>query len=340
MTRSSNGGGGPGIHPTGQTGVMIASRRAALFEVAELYYEHDLTMNEIAASKGLSRSTVSRMLRDARDGGIVEISLNRQSDQTAELAATLTEQHGIRAHVVASSDTLSELQQLERVAAHGARLLRGMFSSEMTLVIPWGTTVATIGRNLTPFATRGSRVVQLNGSGNTFTSGIEYAGNILEMYGRAFEASVHHFPVPVFFDSASTKSAMWKERSLQRVLHIQRNADIALFSVGALASEVPGHLYRAGYLGRAELEHLAGQGVVGDLGTIFLRADGSSDRLPLNARSTGMPIRELKGIPRRVCVATGHSKVPVLRAALAASAITDLVTDERTALELAAAFAG
>jgi deoxyribonucleoside regulator len=319
-----------------QTGWMKRSRRDDLLAVAELYYEGDLTMNEIAEQLGLSRSTVSRMLQTARESGVVEITLHRDAGAAEALGAALEERFGVRAHVVPTPRESTSPERLELVATRGGALVSSLFTSEMTLVIPWGTTVAEVGRHLTPVATERSRIVQLNGSGNTFTSGIAYASNLLEMYGTAFSASVHHFPVPVFFDSASTKSAMWKERSLQRVLHIQRHADIALFSVGALASEVPGHLYRAGYLDRSEMRSLEEEGVVGDLGTIFLRADGSSDKLPLNARSTGMPLRELRRIPRRICIAMGDSKVPVLAAALAARAITDLVTDDHTAERLLA----
>jgi deoxyribonucleoside regulator len=94
---------------------------------------------------------------------------------------------------------------------------------------------------------------------------------------------------------------------------------------------IPGHLYRAGYLQREELQTLARQGVVGDIGTVFLRADGSSEALPINSRSSGLPIEALKMIPKRICIALGPAKAPVIRAALLAGAITDLVVDDAAA---------
>lgn len=75
--------------------------------------------------------------------------------------------------------------------------------------------------------------MQLNGAANTRTSGVDYAGNLISRFADAFDARVHHFPVPAFFDYAETRRAMWRERSIARVLDMQRRADIALFLVGA-----------------------------------------------------------------------------------------------------------
>jgi DNA-binding transcriptional regulator LsrR (DeoR family) len=64
---------------------------------------------------------------------------------------------------------------------------------------------------------------------------------------------------------------------------------------------------------------------------VFLRSDGSTDSIQLNARSTGLPIETLKRIRRRLCVAVGAAKAPIIQAALCAGAITDLVVDDEAA---------
>ena len=147
---------------------------------------------------------------------------------------------------------------------------------------------------------------------------------------------VHLFPVPAFFDFAETRDAMWRERSVARVLDVQRRADIALFSVGAVGGEVPSHVYSAGYLEPQDIETLSVEGIVGDVCTVFLRADGSYDDLSLNKRATGPTPAELRRIPRRLCAVAGDSKVRPLLAALRAGVITHLVLDEQTAAGLAA----
>ena len=51
----------------------MTERTERLAQVASLYYEQDLTQDEIARRAGTSRSTVSRMIQEAREEGVVEI---------------------------------------------------------------------------------------------------------------------------------------------------------------------------------------------------------------------------------------------------------------------------
>jgi DNA-binding transcriptional regulator LsrR (DeoR family) len=118
---------------------------------------------------------------------------------------------------------------------------------------------------------------------------------------------------------------------VRRVLDVQRRADIALFGVGAVTGGLPSHVYSAGYLDPEDVSLLHREGVVGDVCTVFLRADGSYEDISINDRATGPTPAELRRIGRRVCAAAGDAKVVPLRAALAAGVVTDLVIDELTA---------
>ncbi|PVU82228.1 transcriptional regulator [Cellulomonas sp. WB94] len=307
--------------------------RARVAAVAELYYLEGVLVEEIGARLGMSRSTVSRNLAKARRWGVIEFVLHRNANgaEAGLLASRLKERYGAQAHVVPTEAAAGPSERLEVVSELAAQRLASIVGSESTVTVAWGTTIEAVGRHLAPSPTRGSRVIQHNGSGNTFTSGVHYAGRVLDLFGLAFTATVHHFAVPAFFDSAETRRAMWAERSVQRVLAMRANADIAVFSVGALSSDVPGHLYRSGYLDESDLSDLQRHGVVGDLGSVFLRADGTSDGIEINDRSTGMPIDDLRQVPVRVLVVSGPGKAPAVAGALRAGAVTDLVVDDVTA---------
>lgn len=314
----------------------MAVRDQDVLRAASMYYLQDLTMETIAKHLGTSRSTVSRMVKHARETGLVEITLRPMHSNAPSLGQKIREIYGIEAYVVAVPDSDSEVERLEQVALTTARLIGTWFDSNMILAVAWGTTLSAIARNLPRKTTRGSAVVQLNGAANTRTSGVEYAGDLIAEFGRAFDAHVHYFPVPAFFDYAETKEAMWRERSVRRVLAQQRRADIALFSVGALSGGLPSHVYTAGYLEAGDVALLDLEGVVGDVCTVFLREDGTYRDVALNARATGPTPRELRRVPRRVCAVAGDNKVVPLRAALRAKVVTHLIVDEVTATKLLA----
>jgi deoxyribonucleoside regulator len=311
-----------------------------LLRAASMYYLQDLKMEVIARHLGTSRSTVSRLLKRAREKGLVEITLRPSSSRAPGLARRLSETYGIQPHVVAVPDQSPDIERLNQVAMTAARLVSSWFDSDMVLGIAWGTTLSAVSRHLQPKTTRGAHVVQLNGAANTRTSGVEYASDLIARFASAFGATVHHFSVPAFFDYPDTKDAMWRERSIQRVLEVQSKTDIAVFGVGALTGPVPSHVYLAGYLDEVDTSELQAEGVVGDVCTVLLRADGSWQDIALNRRATGPNPTQLNRIPRRVCVVAGDSKVAPLHAALAAGVVTDLVIDELTAAALAAYRAG
>lgn len=314
--------------------MVFMDREETLLAASSMYYLQDLTMETIAGRLHMSRSSVSRLLKQARASGLVEITLRPTPTRAPGVSQYIASQYGVEVYVVPVIDSATDAERLEQVAMTTARMVSGWFDSDMVLGVAWGTTLGAIARHLSKKPTRGSSVVQLNGAANNRTSGVEYVGNLISRFGDAFDAAVHLFPVPAFFDYAETRRAMWRERSVARVLDVQRRADIALFSIGAIAGEVPSHVYSAGYLETEDIETLDAEGVVGDVCTVFLRADGTYEDLTLNERATGPTPAELRRVPRRVCAVAGDSKVVPLLAALRAGVITHLVLDEQTATRL------
>ena len=309
---------------------------SSALSAATAHYLHGETMEAIARRMGVSRSTVSRLLKQARETGLVEIRVRSPLDAPRLLAERLRRTLSVSAHPVPVPEEASDVERLDLVAAAAADLIGARIGSHETVGIAWGSTIAAVSRHLTPKPTTGTVFVQLNGSGNTRTTGLGYASDILGRFGRAFAAQVQQFPVPAFFDDPATKTALWRERSMRRILDVQAAMDTVVFSVGAAESTVPSHVYSGGYLEPAERAELAREGVVGDVATVFYRADGSSADIALNARASGPALALLAGVRRRICVVSGASKLRSIRGALAAGLVTDLVIDEPTARALLA----
>ncbi len=311
--------------------VMGDNRDELLYRVAQLYYGADETMESIAATIGVSRSTISRLLTEARESGIVRISLARTGSASTGLALRLNELFGVTARVVDMPRGQSDQQRMDAVARVAARCLGDWVAPGMTLGVAWGTTIFQVATHLNPQPVAGLRVVQLNGAANSWTTGIPYASAIVARIADALDAECTFFSVPAFFDFAETRAAMWRERSVRNVLAQQRTCTLALFGVGGLTGGTASHVYNAGYLDAADLSALSTQGVVGDVCTVLIREDGSYADIAMNARATGPTPQELRAIPRRVCVVAGDTKVPAIVGALRAGVATDLIIDSSTA---------
>ncbi|GAA1729825.1 sugar-binding transcriptional regulator [Microbacterium paludicola] len=300
---------------------------------AQMYYMQDRTMEAIASDLGVSRSSVSRLLAYARDTGIVDIRITPVAGGSA-LERQIRDRYLVAAHVVPMPSTVSEVDRLERVAMTAARLVPQFVDSHMTVGVAWGSTLSALSRHLPSKELHNVTVVQLNGAGNMQTTGIEYASEILQRFGEAFGARVQQFPVPAFFDDPATRAAMWRERSIRRVLGIQARMDLAVFGVGSPAADVPSRVYAGGYLEREDFRSLAEDKAIGDVATVFYRADGTWRDIRVNARATGPDLERFRRVPRRVCVAAGVHKSASLRSAMLAGLVTDVVVDEALARDL------
>ena len=313
------------------------SRLEDLFTAARMYYGQSRTMEAIAGELEVSRSTVSRMLRDAREAGLVRITLRPpDAHRVEDLARRISRQYGVTVHVVPAPPEGDQRDRLAAVVETAAELLDRMLEPGTTLGVAWGTTVAALLGAVRPRPVPGLRIVQLNGAINVEGSGLTYIATVLARAADRWDATVHQFPVPAFFDYAATREAMWHERSVQRVLETQSQATVAVFSVGAFDAEVPSHVYTHNYLTAADLRSLRADGAVGDVCTVFLRADGTFRDIAMNARGSGTAPDHLARIPRRLLIASGSRKALPLRAALRAGVATDVVIDEVTAAALLA----
>jgi DNA-binding transcriptional regulator LsrR (DeoR family) len=279
---------------------------------------------------------VSRLLTYAKAEGLVDIKIVDPGTAPQKLEKSITEKFPLkRAHVVPVPEIAGEAEWLERVAQYSANYLNSVFSSDMLLGIAWGTTLSAVSRHLLRKNTNNSQIVQLNGAGNTQSMGIEYASEIIRRFAENYQARAHLFPVPTFFDYPETKAALWKERSIQRLLKLHESADVLLYSIGAVKAGIPSHVYSGGYLEKSDYLELEKQRVVGDIATVFFRDDGSWENISLNKRASG-PNLALFRNKYGICVVSGLAKVKGLLAALRGEMITELIVDEPTARALVA----
>ncbi len=303
-------------------------------KAARLYYYQDRSTKDIANEMNVSRSTISRLLKFAREEGLVNISIVDPAEEPRLMEKKIIDQFHIeRVHVVQVPEIAGEAEWLNRVAQYTARYLNTVFESEMTLGIAWGTTLTAVSKHLIKKTTQNSHIVQLNGTGNTLSLGNEYASEIIMRFAENYQARAHLFPLPTFFDYAETKRAFWQEKSIQRILKIQEQADLLLYSIGAVNAGIPSHVYSGGYLIEQDYRELKEMDIAGDIATVFFRSNGSYKNIPLNKRASGPDLSFFQN-KYGICVVSGLAKVNGLFSALKGGFIKELIVDEPTAQQL------
>ncbi|AKK11703.1 sugar-binding transcriptional regulator [Corynebacterium uterequi] len=311
-------------------------REEMAYQAAVMYYVGEETMNSIAQRLNVSRSTVSRLIREAREQGYVQIVLSKPKSTTTAASRSIAEYFNVTPHIVSVPSSANSLRAMHSVARVAGVVVSEAMHDDAAIGVAWGNTLSAVGTQLVRKPVARASVVQLNGAANPRSFGVPYAGAIMADFVEVFGCSAIHFPVPAFFDYPETREAMWRESSVSRVRERQLGCDIAVFGVGSLNSAVRSHVYTSGYFTDTELAQLKNDGVVGDVCTVMLRADGTWDGLDINRRASGPTPEELRRIPRRICVVSDPSKASATLAALRAGVATDLVLSDRAAQDLLA----
>lgn len=127
-----------------------------------LYYEDGMTQSEIAEAMGVSRATVNSYLADAREKGIVNISIEPARLASLTVAQELKRHFGLTDCLVVPSDDNAR-PLIDRLGAAGAQALPKLLKSGDTLAVAWGRTVLSVGEHAGITSLQDMTVVQATG---------------------------------------------------------------------------------------------------------------------------------------------------------------------------------
>ncbi|MGQ9780559.1 MAG: sugar-binding transcriptional regulator [Bacillota bacterium] len=298
-----------------------------MIRVAQLYYEENLTQQEIAEMMGLSRVTVNSLLKKARQEGIVRIQVvTDEVSREAELEEKLKQRFGLKYAVVVSCPSGSNGLILRHLGLAGARLLQKLLKDGDTLGCSWGRTLWEVARAVKPLGKR-INVVQLNGGLGQVSD--ERSPNELARYlARVFGGTYYCLHAPGIVETPSIRDALLSDSSIRETLARARSVTVAACGIGSISDSL---LVDFGYLDAQKIAFYKEQGIVGDICLRFFDQEGRLRRTDLDERVIGLTPEELRAIPCVIGIAGGPSKHEALRGALRSGLINACVTDTESA---------
>lgn len=307
------------------------ARAELLATVASLYYLDGLDQGAIAEKVSMSRSTVSRMVNEARRTGIVRIHVEWPLPRRRDLEQRLIARFGIAGALVVGDPVIEvDIAPLIRVARIAARYLEEHLPPDGVLAITWGTSVAAVADAISTDTRRHNRVVQMIGASGSKRPGIDGA-ELARTFATQLGGDYRPLDAPLVVDHADLAAALLRQPTVASVLEEARTAAIAVIGLGGMDPEVSS-LLRSGFASRNDLAEAVAAGVVGDAGGHLLNAVGEIVETPFSRRMVRLDEQSLRQVPTVLAVAIGAAKVSVVRASLASGLVDVLATDESTAL--------
>lgn len=302
-----------------------------LARICHMYYEERMTQKEIAQQLGCSRIHISRMLQQARQEGIVSISI-KYDGFFPELERKLSEKFPpVKFLIVNNFDGDGEALR-QAIGIAGGSYVSSICQDVKGISVGWGSTMREFADNF-PKGNIHCRVTPMTGGQNFL--GLElHANHIAATLAKRINGKSENLLAPAVAGTLKERNAFVSSALVADVLQHAAESNIAVFSIGAPFAE-HATIGKVGYFTQDDLSLLRKEDAACDvISTAFFDPLGNSVAESLTKRLVGITSAQLKSIPNKICLAGGIEKVQAIKIALEADFVDVLVTDDQVAKQL------
>lgn len=303
-----------------------------MMKCCSMYYEDNLNQREIANQLGLSRPTVSRILKEAYDLGVVKIQIkNILENDYQQVERALEKKYDLKEAIVVDDkqDSLSQKQELARgVSEYLSRIIK----DKDIVGVSIGTTIKQIPMYMERGIYKNVTFVPLLGAIGDNELEI-HANNIAVNMARSYGGKFKLLHAPAVISQLSTKESLYEDDKIREAIELIDKVTIALLGIGDPMS-LDSTIRESGYMKEEDIQSLEKNNIVGVMCLQGFDGDGNTSILDFNKRVLGIDLDKLKKINRSIGIACGEEKITAIKAALKGKLINSLAINYTLALKL------
>ncbi|VBB07290.1 Hypothetical protein LUCI_2534 [Lucifera butyrica] len=308
-----------------------------IFKCCSLYYEDEMSQQEICEHLGISRPSVSRMLKLGKEQGIVKIDINNPYNLTfGKLERELEKKFNLKEVIVVESSPIET--GTERISSslgeETLNFLARTLDDGDVVGVSMGMTLQNViraKRNI-EHTIRCTFVPIVGGIGESRLD--IHANYIAGEFAKLFGGDCVQFFSPATFSSVNVLNEFLKEKSVRNIFNFYRNVGTVLMGIG-IPERGGSTLLATGYIEAEVLDRFVEIGAVGDISLQFFDQNGSTEKFKqFNDRVAGMPIEQLKKVQKRIGIAGGAHKANAVLGAIRGGFLNILITDFDCAMAL------
>jgi len=289
-----------------------------MIAVSRAYYLDNKSKLEIADEFGISRFVVARLLNQARETGLVTITINT-GGVLPELSSRVRDHLRLsRAQVIEAYGTDAEVRAAVGHAT-GAYLSETLRPDEV-LGIGWGRTVTTMIEDLERLPP--VDIVQLTGSigSNAQNSAMELARRAALLSGRTPRVMFAPFYVP----DAHAADVLRRQPEAADVIRAYDHLTTAVVAVGSLRPRITQTLDQ---IPAEAMQSLLAAGAQAEICGIPFGRDGKVVDLRFARHCLAVSVEQLRRTPRVVAVVSDTRKAEAVMAISRSGVVDEIVVD-------------
>ena len=307
----------------------MEDRTELLIRAAELYYEEGMNQNSIATLLKTSRPTVSRLLDEAKETGVVEIIVHDPIRKDPKLSYALRTKLNLRDAVVVTG-AYDYPKALQRCCEAGLQLFNSIMENNRVLGITWGAVPQILSTLMKPREYYNVNVVQMVGclgTGNPNVDGLELAIRMSKRLGGTYS----NIYAPIYVKSEVVRDYLVQEPQIEATLRKAMHTDIVLTGIGSMDASTT--IQEAGYWTDSDRMDLMSRGAVGHL----LARPFDRDGKPVERKEwfvVGAPLEAMKAAEWSIGISAAEFKAEAVLGAIRGGYINTLVADQKLAVKL------
>ena len=299
-------------------------QKKQMAEAAVLYYEKKYNQTEVAQIMNLSRQTVSKLLNEAINEGIVEIKVNNPEIVCGELEKSICDKFKIKNAIVCGISTDEpELCLLMTVKKAAAYILTEIEKGNKKIAISWGRTIQTFINEFPQITSENNIIFPLFGATNQ-EEGCFSSNELARSFADKAGAKVKYAWFPYRPDGDDDCRLFKKTSYYKEVAELWNNIDIAIVGIGDYS------IIRT--FGKIFGYNQKFSSVIGDISTHFFNSSGEFIELYENTLCASR--ENLSNAKQTVAIACGNEKTEAIAGALRTGTVDTLITDEYTAANI------
>jgi DNA-binding transcriptional regulator LsrR (DeoR family) len=307
------------------------NRDRQIAKILKLYYTENLNQAQIAVKLGLSVAKVNRLLKIARQSGMVEVNIRLPFANLFRLEEQIRLLAGIDEVIVTPSMPDTQPDEMQFLAQAAASHLISRLKPGDTICLGGGKTLSEVIRYLEPPKATGTRIVPAIGGVPRMIEG-DVNSLATRLANKLGGESVSFF-APAFANSEAERDTILGLMHVIRSLELARSARIALLGIGNLKMDAS--IIRFCPLPFHKLARLVEQNQgVGEVLAYIINSQGQNCVAELSNLLIGISLEDVRSIPIRIGVAGGESKALAIAAAIKGKYFTTLIMDENAAKPL------
>lgn len=301
-----------------------------LYKVAQMYYIDNMTQSEIAKKLGQYRTTISRMLKKAREEEIVTISIKNSSDGCFELENALEKTFKLKEAIVVPTDrNEAESIRLKKIGQAGSEFLKRIIQDGDTVGFAWGRSVGIMSNELRDCKNVAANVIPLVGGPPSDMENRYHVNTIVSKVSNEFNAKGYYLYAPAITAEKETKQAIMNDSNLKGILELWNRVNKVVVGIGAPLKG--NNLIWSGYFGDDDIKLLKDVNAVGDICSRFFDINGKVVDDKIKDRIISIELEKLKNMEYSIGIAESEEKIWSILGALRGNFVNVLITNNETA---------